>query len=349
MIVRVEYPDGYGKNFDVNVLKADVRLSDRQNYDRLFVLLPAEKTTFRIRHFPFNDKRKILKIVENDIKSNPLLARKDLVYRSLFFSNGEGTTVFTVIAERKDVEEVEKRGADSLDSEVVSLLRIVLLNEKRDGEFYYPKEDSTIVISIKGGVPVSVRVFEGSKEEGELITLEGVDLKTLPLFGSALQVIKNMELNFLKEESSDIDVSLVRSAVFLLLSILILSGTLFAGGFFFKRKIRDIRRAEAVLFEKRFPDIPAVDPLTQLRGMLASKNFVEVDAADIMNYIGKMRKDAISILKFNAGDGRFSIEGEAPDISSVTTFADRLKKFNAEITETVTLKNKVRFRLEGRY
>ncbi len=346
MIVRVEYPDGYGENFEVNVLRGEIKPYEGDNYDRLFVLLPAEKTTFRIKTFPFSDKRKILKIIEGEIKSNPLLSDKDLVFRSLFFPVDKGTTVFTVIASREDVERIGEQKADVVDSEVVSLLRIVLLSGK-DGDFSYEKEDGNVIISVKDGIPVSVRVGEKEKE-GEPIRLESVNEKILPLFGSVLQITRNTEVNFLKEETSDTEACLVKSALFLLFSFAVLSGILFAGGAFFKKRINDIKSMEARLFEKKFPDIPAVDPLTQLKGMLHSASKVKIDTVDLMDDVGRV-KDGISILKFNAGDGRFSIEGEAPDISSVTSFAGRLKKFNAEITETVTLKDKVRFRLEGRY
>ncbi len=346
MIVRVEYPEGYGENFEVNVLKGEIKPYEGNSYDRLFVLLPAEKTTFRIKTFLFSDKRKIHKIIEGEIKSNPLLSGKDLVFRSLFFPMDKGTAVFTVIAWKEEIEKLGRREADVVDSEIVALLRIVLLNGK-DGDFYYEKEGGNVIISVKDGIPISVKVGEKEKK-GEPIRLEGVNEKILPLFGSALQITRNMEVNFLKEESSDTEISLVKSAFLLLLSLVILSGTLFAGGVFFKRKIKRIRIKEAELFEKKFPHIPAIDPLTQLKGMLHSASKVKIDAVDVMNEIGKV-KNGISILKFNAGDGQFSIEGEAPDISSVTSFAGRLKKFNAEIKETVTLKDKVRFRLEGRY
>ncbi|OMH40863.1 hypothetical protein [Desulfurobacterium indicum] len=346
MIVRVEYPDGYGESFEVNVLKGEIKPYGGDNYDRLFILLPAEKTTFRIKTFPFSDKRKIYKIIEGEIKSNPILSGRDLVFRSLFFPMDKGTAVFTVITGKEDIERIGKQGIDVIDSEVVSLLRIVLLSGK-NGDFYYEKENGNIIISVRDGIPISVKV--GEKEKiGEPIRLEAMNKKILPLFGSALQIIRNTEVNFLKEESSDTEISLVKSALFLLFSLVVLSGALFAGGVFFKRKIRGVRNKEAELFEKKFPDIPAVDPLTQLKGMLHSASKVEIDTVDVMDEIGKV-KNGISVLKFNAGDGRFSVEGEAPDISSVTSFAGRLKKFNAEITETVTLKDKVRFRLEGRY
>ncbi|WP_457568362.1 hypothetical protein [Desulfurobacterium sp.] len=349
MIVRVEYPEGYGKNFEVNPLKGTVRCADDGDYDRLFVVLPAEKSTFRIRHFPFNDRRKILKIVESDVKSTPFLSEERLVCRSLFFPDGDGTTVLTVIVRESDIDAVREKEADSIDSEVFALLRAILFEGKRDGDFYYQKKKSTVLISVRRGVPVAVRVLAKGVSEGEPISCSGISHELIPLFGSALQLVRNLEVNFLKEESSGVEGSFLKAASLLFLSLVFLSAVLFGGSRLFKREAKRIRKIEASLFREKFPDVPAVDPLTQLKGMLASREEKGIDAVDVLNIAGRVKGEGISVLKFNAGDGRFSIEGKAPDIASATAFAGKLRRFNAEITETVTLKDGIRFRLEGRY
>ncbi len=349
MIIKVT--NGFSEScFKVNPLKGEIDSVSCKKSDRDFFLLESEKTTFRIMDFPFKDKHKILKIIEGEVKSNPFLKEKEVVYRSVFFENREGMRVFAVIALKDDVENFEDK-FDGVDSEVVAILRVLLWKGIKSGSFHFKTGKKAVFIKMEYGIPEVVRVLPSEQLPlSEEIKVEGVEKDKIPLFGSALQLLVGREVNFLKDEVSSFEAPLLKVGLFLSLSVLFLCGAFSFRGWVFKKKIGEIFRMEKELFSEKFPGTPSVDPLNQLKGMMSvKKGKGTVDSFKVLNLIGKEKSKSVNFLKIDISDGAIRLEGEAPDIDTVERFKNGLKEFSGKVTETVSLKGKVRFKIQGRF
>ncbi|SNR80520.1 hypothetical protein [Desulfurobacterium atlanticum] len=335
--------------FEVNPLKGKVFVCDKKKYDRLFALLPVEKTSFRINDFPFRDRRKIRKIIEGEIKHNPLFQGKEVLSRSIFFDTPEGVRVFTVITFKEEVDALSSLKPDVIDSEAVALLRVLLFKGERDGRFIFEKDKGAFVIELKNGLPEKVYLSKG-QETGKKVEVDGVSVENLPLLGSALQILENREINFLKEEGESFEMPLLKGAFLLSVFLSLLIGGFLYRGHLFSLKIDEIKEAEKKLFAQKFPGIPPVDPFSQLKGMVATvKPTLKKDAVDVLNEIGKSKPFNVKLIKIQVSDRSISLEGEAPDINTVDKFKNKLKNYEMKIVETVSFKDKVRFKLQGRY
>ncbi len=355
---------------EVNPLKKEAKLLKKEpkNYKKIYGF-PASKSTFRKYSFPFKDKNKIAKAVKTQIQLDMPLGLDEIEYAYCINQSKGKSEVFCVIARKEDISKI--KDADLIDSEIFSLLRVAKYYGIKNGDILHFSDGYILYLRIEDEFIQEVRVLSSILEIDENAYLSGKIPDNLkgykvlknpeknPLFnvafGCVLRGIDDTGIDFLHKTEEKTTEILIKGAVYLLISIILINIALYINLFLLEKQLKNVIEEEKKLFVRGFNYTGEIfDPIEQAKGKLKAikKNFsTSTDAVDILAYISKEKKSFmdIRIYRINVSQNRFLLQGFADNIKSVEDFKNQLsKKYSASIEETISTPNgKIRFSISG--
>jgi len=349
----------------INILKNDVE------NQKLFYSFPSIKSTFRKYRFPFKDKAKIDKAIKTQLMIDLPLPIDAVNYSYFVKIDKNGADVFCVVARKEDLEML--RDGDIVDSEIFSLLRLCVFLGYRDCNILHFSKGYILEVLIKDSFIKQVRVMKDVKNIPEDYLLSGsipdsfLSYKKLKIaginteynvsYGLLLRGIYDIGIDLLNKSRKSYLESILKSALYLLLSSIIVNGAVFYKVVVLESRLERIKEKEKRIFIKGFDYSGEVfDPLEQAKSKMLTvkkRNMTKTDVVDILDFIGKSIKDTgiMDIYYINISKKRFRIKGSAGSISDVEIFKNKIsKKYVSKVEETVaTPDGKIRFVISGEY
>ena len=353
----------------VNPLKKQIEVVKSLKNPKVIVSIPVKDSTFRTFNFDFDDENKIKKAVETALKAE-LPDYKEIEW-SYYKKNSQ---IFCVITKREIISKLKEEFSDiySIDSDVFSLLRLLLYNEKDNADIIHIYNDYAVYIEIKEGFPnkvlsiplekandilkenlkVMVSGFIPENIENPILNNPLKNPKLNIAFGNALKPVYRTGVDFLHKETFVNLKNLASLSLLVLMVFIFINIGLFVKAYTLKHEIKKVKNKEKIVYMKYFGGTP-VDPLAQAKGKVAAlkESFTKKeDSADILNFIGRQKSKIpdIEVIYINISSNSAVIRGFADSIQTVDKFRRALnEKFtDVKIEESVKDANgKIRFRI----
>ncbi len=353
---------------NVNILRKTVHITKENKKWTVYSYIPFKFSSYRIYQFPFSDKNKILKAV----KTSLIMELKDISPYEIDFYQKENK-VFCVITKKELIKQLLETHPDIelLDSDIFCLIRVAKHNGITSGVIYHFYEDFVLYIKFSDSFPVEVRTYpktdipieknallsgkipEQYKSEKVLNNPTG-NPKLNVLFGLLLRPVYQEGIDFLKKENKGFLDVLVKSVISVLIVLFIINVGLFIQKYFLNKQLLYVKNKEKEIFVKYFGSSKVIDPLSQAKGLVSTKNIhLQKDGADILYHIAQSKRSvpSIKITKITVENGDFYIKGFADNIEEVDRFKTLLNKnFNhVNIEESKKdASGKIRFSIKGK-
>ncbi|WP_457639346.1 hypothetical protein [Persephonella sp.] len=357
---------------EVNPLKKSVSLLEKGRPSKKIYGLPVEKTLFRLYRFPTKNREKVHQALISHLKHDLPVSLDEVEFDYLFRTDGNHTEVFCVIAKKEDLKKLDRKS--SVDSEVFALIRLMKQKKISDFSVVHFAPAYRYLLKVKDGFPVFIKTL-GDEElklyinedtyvsgfipegiKGEVLNNPTGKPENNVAFGLVLKALDDTGVDLLHSDTGGMLKHLLKGALYLLIAVVLINTALFAVYYFKNKELAVIKEKEKEIFIKYFGEgTPVYDPLLQAKGIVAglkSSGMSQEDAVDLLNYIGKSKKDAgiSEIYKISLSQGMFTIYGKASSIRQVEKFKNLLsEKFSTTIEETVnTPAGDVRFIIKGK-
>ncbi len=354
----------------VNPLKKQIEVVKSLKNPKVIVSIPVKESTFRIFNFDFDDERKIKKAVETALKVE--FPNYNEIEWAAYYK--ENLQIFCVITKKELIYSLkeEHNNIYSIDSDVFSLIRLLLYNGEENAKLVHFYESYAVYLEVKQNFPQKVQSisledaedilkkdnnilvsgFIPENIENPVLNNPSKDPKLNIAFGNALKPIYRIGVDFLHKETFLNLKNIVSISILILTFFIFINIGLFVKAYTLKQEIKKVKNKEKIVYMKYFGGT-AVDPVAQAKGKVATlkESFTKKeDAAYILNFIGKqkLKVPKIEIIYINISSESVVIRGFADSIQTIDRFRRALNtKFsNVKIEESVKDANgKIRFRI----
>ncbi|RMA93163.1 hypothetical protein [Hydrogenothermus marinus] len=362
------YPEKRKIYAKLNPLKKEIKIIKPSSKAKAIASIPTIKSTFRIFELDIKEKSKIKKAIETNI-SIEFPNFENLEYSYYQYKN----KIFCVITKKEYIEQIKQKfnNLSSIDSDIFSIIRVLNFNNITSGEvihfykneaFYlkiesnFPKEVKTITIEEAKNLATNDTFLSGyipKNIKGKILNNSLNEPSLNIAFGNILKPAYEIGVDFLHRESKLSLKTLITFSILLILTFLFINIGLFIKDYQLKKELNLTKSKEKEIYLKYFGEIP-VDPLSQAKGKVKNLNKSKEhkkDVADILDFIGKTKKDInnLKIMNIKASFETISIKGYASSIEDITKFTENLKKkfsFVKIVESSKDADGKIRFKLE---